>query len=107
THIGSPGLAGKGIARMNNGENKARIGHRGLGRTKLLMRVRTLFAVAAMAAVLAGCSSTGPMQVFTNNYGPVTDAGYALPRIPIDKVPQKYRRQVVRYDTAEKPGTIV
>ena len=71
------------------------------------MRVRNFFAVAAMAAVLAGCSSTGPMQVFTNNYGPVTDAGYALPRIPIEKVPQKYRRQIVRYDTAEKPGTIV
>lgn len=92
---------------MNSGENKARIGRQGLGRTPQLMRVRTLFAVAAMAAVLAGCSSTGPMQVFTNNYGPVTDAGYTLPRIPIEKVPQKYRRQVVRYDTAEKPGTIV
>lgn len=47
------------------------------------------------------------MQVFTNNYGPVTDAGYQLPRIPIEKVPLKYRRQIVRYDTAEKPGTIV
>ena len=92
---------------MNSGENKARIGRQDLGRTSHLMRVRTLFAVTALAAMLAGCSSIGPTQVFTNNYGPVTDAGYALPRIPIEKVPQKYRRQIVRYDTAEKPGTIV
>lgn len=92
---------------MNGGENKARIGRSGLGRIPPLMRVKSLFALAAMAALLAGCSSVGPTQVFTNNYGPVTDAGYQLPRIPIEKVPQKYRRQIVRYDTAEKPGTIV
>ncbi len=71
------------------------------------MRIKSLILAAAAAAMLSGCTSIGPMQVFTNDYGPVTDAGYQLPRIPIEKVPQKYRRQVVRYDTAEKPGTIV
>jgi lipoprotein-anchoring transpeptidase ErfK/SrfK len=70
------------------------------------MRIKSLLVAAALATALAGCTSIGS-QVFTNNYGAVTDAGYQLPRIPIEKVPMKYRRQIVRYDTAEKPGTIV
>ena len=45
--------------------------------------------------------------MFSNDYGAVTDAGYQLPRIPIEKVPRKYHRQKVRYDTTEKPGTII
>jgi lipoprotein-anchoring transpeptidase ErfK/SrfK len=36
-----------------------------------------------------------------------TDAGYRLPAIPISKVPAKYHRQVVRYDTKENPGTVI
>ncbi|MHA6642692.1 L,D-transpeptidase [Mesorhizobium sp. A623] len=71
------------------------------------MRIKSLFIAASLAVALSGCSTVGPMQVFTNNYGAVTDAGYRLPRIPIEKVPMKYRRQIVRYDTAEKPGTII
>ncbi|MBN9274633.1 MAG: L,D-transpeptidase, partial [Mesorhizobium sp.] len=73
------------------------------------MRVKTIFLAAALSAVLAGCSTVGlgPMQVFSNDYGARTDAGYQLPRIPIEKVPYKYRRQIVRYETDEKPGTII
>lgn len=71
------------------------------------MRIKSLLIAASLAVALSGCSTIGPMQVFTSNYGPVTDAGYQLPRIPIDKVPMKYRRQIVRYDTTEKAGTIV
>ena len=36
-----------------------------------------------------------------------TDAGYSVPAIPITKVPSKYRRQMVSFDTKEKPGTII
>ncbi|MGN6306324.1 MAG: L,D-transpeptidase [Mesorhizobium sp.] len=73
------------------------------------MRVKSIILAAALSAVLAGCSTVGlgPMQVFSNDYGARTDAGYALPRIPIEKVPYKYRRQIVRYETSEKPGTII
>ena len=73
------------------------------------MRVKSIFVAAALSAVLAGCSTVGlgPMQVFSNDYGARTDAGYQLPRIPIEKVPYKYRRQIVRYETDEKPGTII
>ena len=73
------------------------------------MQVKSIFLAAALSAFLAGCSTVGlgPMQVFSNDYGARTDAGYQLPRIPIEKVPYKYRRQIVRYETDEKPGTII
>jgi lipoprotein-anchoring transpeptidase ErfK/SrfK len=73
------------------------------------MRVKSIILAVALAAVLAGCSTAGlgSLQVFSNDYGSRKDAGYQLPRIPIEKVPVKYRRQIVRYETNEKPGTII
>ncbi len=71
------------------------------------MRIKSLVLAAALATVLAGCSTIGNMRIFSDDYGPRTDAGYQLPRIPISKVPRKYHRQVVRYETKEKPGTII
>lgn len=44
------------------------------------------------------------MRLFSNDYGGVSDAGYQLPRIPIEKVPQRFHRQIVAYDTNEKPA---
>ena len=72
------------------------------------MRIKSFAIVAALAlsTAIAGCSTIGS-RLFSNDYGAVTDAGYQLPRIPIEKVPLKYHRQTVRYDTKEKPGTIV
>ena len=72
------------------------------------MKFRSLVVVAALglATALAGCS-TGGMSVFTSEYGARRDAGYQLPSIPINQVPRQYHRQVVKYDTAEKPGTII
>jgi lipoprotein-anchoring transpeptidase ErfK/SrfK len=91
-----------------NASNKAVSHRRNLGgATDLIMRVKSLILAAVMATALAGCSTIGPMQVFSDDYGPRTDAGYQLPRIPISKVPRKYHRQVVRYETDEKPGTII
>jgi lipoprotein-anchoring transpeptidase ErfK/SrfK len=60
-----------------------------------------------MATALAGCSTIGNMRIFSDDYGPRTDAGYQLPRIPISKVPRKYHRQIVSFETNEKPGTII
>ena len=77
------------------------------GATDLLMRVKSLILAAVMATALAGCSTIGNMRIFSDDYGPRTDAGYQLPRIPISKVPRKYHRQIVRYETDEKPGTII
>ncbi|WP_378945987.1 L,D-transpeptidase [Mesorhizobium sp. ANAO-SY3R2] len=73
------------------------------------MRLKSYAIVAALAltTALAGCSTDGVSRMFSNDYGTRADAGYQLPTIPISKVPRKYHRQLVRYETSEKPGTIV
>jgi lipoprotein-anchoring transpeptidase ErfK/SrfK len=71
------------------------------------MRLRAFLAVAAvgLATALAGCTTGGMM--FSSSYGSTKDSGYQIPAVPIYQVPQKYHRQIVRYDTKEKPGTII
>jgi lipoprotein-anchoring transpeptidase ErfK/SrfK len=73
------------------------------------MRMKSLIIVASLALAIgvAGCTSDGTFKMFSSDYGARADAGYQLPSIPIYKVDKKYHRQIVRYDTAEKPGTIV
>jgi lipoprotein-anchoring transpeptidase ErfK/SrfK len=73
------------------------------------MRMKPLFVAAALAltTALAGCTFDGALRTFSGDYGMRTDAGYQLPSIPIYKVDKKYHRQIVRYDTAEVPGTII
>lgn len=68
-------------------------------------RILMIAALGAMAA-LAGCTTSSD-QIFTASYVSVKDAGYQLPKIPIEKVERKYHRQVVDYRTDEKPGTII
>ena len=60
-----------------------------------------------VAIALAGCTNDGTLSVFSSQYGTKRDAGYQLPSIPIYKVPRQYHRQLVRYETEEKPGTII
>lgn len=84
------------------------------------MRFRTALLLCGLAAsvTLAGCSSVSSStpiigekvatnEIFSSGYGPVEDHGYALPAIPIQRVDQKYHRQIVDYKTSERPGTIV
>jgi len=71
------------------------------------MRIKTLLAIAVVAAstALAGCTTGGSM--FTSDYSGRKDAGFQMPTIPIHQVDRKYHRQIVSYATKEKPGTIV
>lgn len=82
------------------------------------MRFRNALLLCGLAAAvtLAGCSSSSTSlpgekvatnAIFTSEYGPVEDNGYALPAIPINKVNTRFHRQIVDYATKEKPGTIV
>jgi len=73
------------------------------------MNFRSLYlaVLLGLTAVITGCSTDGPSRFFTAQYGAVTDAGYTLPSIPVEKVPSQFRRQIVSYKTAEKPGTII
>ncbi|MRN65299.1 L,D-transpeptidase [Brucella sp. 10RB9213] len=69
-------------------------------------RVLKLTAALFLGAALAGCSTAGG-SFHTASYSSVSDAGYAIPAIPSEKIPAQYRRQVVKYATDEKPGTII
>ena len=74
---------------------------------------RRVFILGA-PLVLAGCQSTG-MSLTPLASRPETIAAYAarpeerfpLPAVDVKKIPQKYLRQRVRYETNERPGTIV
>lgn len=72
------------------------------------MRINKFLIIASLAATtaLAGCSTIG-MTVFTAEYGAKKDAGYQLPAIPVQQIPTKYLRQIVKYKTSEKPGTVI
>lgn len=76
-----------------------------LGARGFKMRIKTLLTVAVLATALAGCTTGG--AIFSSSYGSKKDSGYQIPSIPIYQVPSKYHRQVVRYETKEKPGTII
>jgi lipoprotein-anchoring transpeptidase ErfK/SrfK len=72
-------------------------------------------ALGAAAATLAACQSTPrrdpdpvkPRVSLQDMYGVKVDAGFTIPAIPIDKVQERYFRQIVRDPTGEKPGTVV
>ncbi|TCT44717.1 lipoprotein-anchoring transpeptidase ErfK/SrfK [Martelella mediterranea] len=68
-----------------------------------------LSLVGLLAA--AGCTTTDGMSsgrmAPVSAYAAVKDEGVDLPRVPINEVDDKYRRQIVDYKTDEKPGTIV
>lgn len=71
-------------------------------------RVFIAFALVASVA-LAGCSTIGDAgsNLMVNAYTSKSDGAYKLPAIPVSKVSRKYRRQIVKYQTNEKPGTII
>ncbi len=73
------------------------------------MNLKTaLIAVSlSLTTLLAGCTMDGTITTFSGGYSARTDAGYRIPAIPMSKVPSKFHRQIVRYDTKEKPGTII
>lgn len=78
---------------------------------------RLMFA-ASLVVGLAGCQmdpgATGgvsPVSASSMNnpahYGPRADNGLNVPAVPVDKVPEQYRRQLVNYQTDQPVGTII
>lgn len=55
---------------------------------------------------LAGCSTISDTPKLAT-YQSVTDSGYTIPAINSAKIPDQYKRQIVRYETKEKPGSII
>jgi lipoprotein-anchoring transpeptidase ErfK/SrfK len=72
--------------------------------------------VAAALIFLAGCvdptlgptASTQPLPKSGDNvYVATMDSGIEIPALPVEKIPESYRRQLVSYETDQPPGTII
>ncbi|MCU0802039.1 MAG: L,D-transpeptidase [Rhodobacteraceae bacterium] len=48
----------------------------------------------------------GPIDT-TTAYLATADNGFEVPAVPVEQVPEAYRRQVVAYETDQAPGTII
>ncbi|WP_172125804.1 MULTISPECIES: L,D-transpeptidase [unclassified Devosia] len=75
---------------------------------------RRRFLVGAAAGLgalgLAGCASSGTDMSLAEAklaYGPLPQERFPVPAVNVGKINPKYLRRIVRYDTAEAPGTII
>lgn len=85
--------------------------------TRCLLAKTPLAAALLFAVTLAGCvdpslgvSTSGkpPLPKADENvYVASTDAGIQIPALPVEKIPETHRRQVVAYETDQPVGTII
>lgn len=74
----------------------------------MTLKTIALAAALALSTGLAGCSTGGTgLKFFSSEYTTRSDMGYQIPAVPLYKIPREFQRQIVRYKTAEKPGTII
>lgn len=68
-------------------------------------------APAVSQATAVDKTSTGStsqtIQTFDDAYGITKDASFSLPAIPINRVDPRFHRQVVNFETTERPGTVI
>ena len=64
-------------------------------------------ALGAGALALGGCSVNIPGPTLRAAYRTTTDGTHTLPTVPVNKIPEQFRRQRVPYQSKYKPGTIV
>ncbi|MCZ8154122.1 MAG: L,D-transpeptidase [Rhodobacteraceae bacterium] len=75
------------------------------------------FLAIGFVALLSACVTEGGMPVpkakpgepklVENAYLATKDANIDIPALPVEEIPQEYRRQSVYFETAEAPGTII
>ena len=66
------------------------------------------FLAACVDPALGPTSSTQALPKPDENvYVASMDAGIAIPALPVEKIPESHRRQVVAYETDQTPGTII
>ncbi len=72
---------------------------------------RTFTLSLLSTGLLASCSSAGrtfdPSREFRKDYRSRVDNGFKLPAVPINKIDKQFHRQIVDYDTRQRPGTVV
>jgi lipoprotein-anchoring transpeptidase ErfK/SrfK len=76
-----------------------------------------LIAVLALMGGLAACvpdpnlaqsGASAPAQMAdATTYAATMDANIDIPGLPLEEIPEPYRRQVVAYETDQAPGTII
>ena len=80
--------------------------------------LRTTALALAAALTLSGCvdpvtgqaaGTAGPdlPKAEDNVYVAKSDGQYTVPALPVEQIPEAYRRQVVTYTTEQAPGTII
>ena len=79
---------------------------------RFLRLAPAVLAVGLMAACVdpaAGpTASTQPLpKAGENVYVATMDSGIQIPALPVEKIPESHRRQVVAYETDQAPGTII
>ncbi len=92
-----------------------------LMRPRLTLLLKTLSA-AVLAATLSACVPHGEGMLTSNStatvkpgtvkevqgaYLATKDANIDIPALPVEEIPQQFRRQSVYFETSEVPGTII
>lgn len=88
-----------------------------------IMQRRTLlqFGLISATALLAGCTTSSETTtkssksssknkvgtIYTSEYGAVSDGGFRIPAVPIEKLNTKFHRQIIRYRTKHPKNTII
>lgn len=87
-----------------------------LDTSRRFLRHAALTPAILAVALLAACvdpavgptASSQPVpKAGENVYVATMDSGIEIPALPLDKIPEGYRRQLVSYETDQAPGTII
>lgn len=75
---------------------------------KAVALLALLALTACVQPTLSPSSSNQSLpKADTNYYVATTDAGFAIPALPVEEIPETYRRQVVAFESNEPAGTII
>ncbi|MCU0905640.1 MAG: L,D-transpeptidase, partial [Tabrizicola sp.] len=66
-----------------------------------------LLAACVDPSVTPSASNQSLPKPSENVYVASMDSGIEIPALPVEKIPESHRRQVVAYETDQPPGTIV
>ena len=85
------------------------ISSRFLHRASLIPATLALALLAACVDPAAGptAATQGMPKPGENVYVAAMDSGIEIPALPVEKIPESHRRQVVAYETDQAPGTII
>ena len=78
-----------------------------LSRRTFLLGVSAVAAGVSLPASRSFAQSAADQSAYRSMYAPIDDDLYPVPGIDLSRINPAYLRRVVRYETAEVPGTIV